>query len=347
MPHAPPPRNLAIIGAGLSGITCARTLRQAGHSVQVFEKSRGFGGRMASRNSPFGSFDHGAQYFTQRDPRFVDMLASVPGSIKAWNEAIHVFDEHGRVSAPFTANNQPHWTCAPRMSALPQQLAQPLVDQGLVSLETRVMQIARRESKGWQLELEGPNGIKYSKSGFDGVLLAMPAPQTLHLLAAAGETASLKSWASRLSSVKMAPCWTLMLSFDRNKISTSMPLFNAARSSSHSIAWLARESSKPDRGHFERWIIQASHAWSEKHFDTDKLQVHKYLMQAFSEVSGIVCEPAHVDSQRWRWAQTVAPLGESHLWHADIGIGVCGDWCLGHRLESAFISGLELAQAAA
>jgi renalase len=302
---------------------------------------------MATRNSPFGTFDHGAQYFTQRDSRFVDMLASMPGCIKAWNETVHVFDEHGRVSEPFTANNQPHWTCAPRMNALPQQLAQPLVDQGMVSLETRVIQIARQESKGWELELEGPNGINYRKSGFDGVLLAMPAPQTLQLLAGVGEIASLKPWLSRLSSVKLAPCWTLMLSFDRNKMGNSMPLWNAARSASHSIAWLARESSKPDRGHFERWILQASHAWSEKHFDTNKIQVHKHLMQAFFEITGIVCEPAHVDSQRWRWAQTVTPLGESHLWHSDIGIGVCGDWCLGHRLESAFISGLELAQAAA
>jgi len=64
------PQHFAIIGAGMAGITCARTLVQAGHQVTVFDKSRGLGGRMATRSSAFGSFDHGVQYFTARDPRF-------------------------------------------------------------------------------------------------------------------------------------------------------------------------------------------------------------------------------------------------------------------------------------
>jgi len=60
-----PPQHIAVVGAGMAGITCARTLQQAGHQVTVFEKSRGLGGRMATRDSAFGSFDHGAQYFTR------------------------------------------------------------------------------------------------------------------------------------------------------------------------------------------------------------------------------------------------------------------------------------------
>jgi hypothetical protein len=48
---------------------------------------------------------------------------------------------------------------------------------------------------------------------------------------------------------------------------------------------------------------------------------------------------------RWRYAKTLQPLGQSHLWDAKIGLGACGDWCLGHRVEDAFISGLSLALA--
>jgi renalase len=339
-------RHLAVIGAGLSGVTCARTLHEAGHRVQLFEKSRGYGGRMATRNSPFGSFDHGAQYFTQRDPRFAAMLSYMPGACKAWAVNIHNLHIDGLVSAP-ASNDETHWISSPRMSGLPQQLAQPLAEQGLVALETRVMQIVRQESEGWQLHLEGPNGNKYTRSGFDGVVLAMPAPQTLQLLQGTGEISGIKSWVSRLGSVTMAPCWTLMLSFSSRECASAIPLWNAARSASHSVAWLARESSKPDRGHIERWILQASHAWSSEHFETDKSQVHKLLIQSFAEITGIKSEPSHVDSQRWRWAQTVTSLGQSHLWNSDLGIGICGDWCLGHRVECAFISGLELAQAAA
>ena len=67
------------------------------------------------------------------------------------------------------------------------------------------------------------------------------------------------------------------------------------------------------------------------------------LLKAFSEVTGIRAQPAHVDTQRWRYAQTTQPLGKSHLWDAQTGLGACGDWCLGHRVENAFVSGLELA----
>ena len=46
---------------------------------------------------------------------------------------------------------------------------------------------------------------------------------------------------------------------------------------------------------------------------------------------------------RWHYAQTLEALNQSHLWEPASRIGVCGDWCLGHRVEDAFISGLELA----
>lgn len=65
---------IAIIGSGLAGLTAARTLMQAGHEVTVFEKSRGVGGRMSTRQTEFGSFDHGAQYFTVRDDRFRTLM---------------------------------------------------------------------------------------------------------------------------------------------------------------------------------------------------------------------------------------------------------------------------------
>lgn len=77
------------------------------------------------------------------------------------------------------------------------------------------------------------------------------------------------------------------------------------------------------------------------------MRVQAKLLKAFSEVTGIRAQPAYVETQRWRYAQTTEPLGHSHLWDASTGLGVCGDWCLGHRVENAFVSGLELALAVA
>jgi predicted NAD/FAD-dependent oxidoreductase len=91
--------------------------------------------------------------------------------------------------------------------------------------------------------------------------------------------------------------------------------------------------------------VQANPAWSAEHLQDSEARVQAKLLKAFAEVTGLRAEPAHAALQRWTYAQTTHALGKSHVWDASLGLGACGDWCLGHRLEDAFISGLELALA--
>ena len=91
--------------------------------------------------------------------------------------------------------------------------------------------------------------------------------------------------------------------------------------------------------------MQASAAWSQEHIHDDVPRAEGKLLKAFAEVTGIRAQPAHVEAHRWLYAKTEKPLGRSHVWDAKSGIGLCGDWCLGHRVENAFVSGLELALA--
>src|SRR6516164_2587679 len=84
--HRPTPsRHYAVVGAGIAGVACARTLIQAGHRATVFEREATAGGRMASVSTPFGRFDSGAQYFTVRDPRFTQAIETAPGICKPWS----------------------------------------------------------------------------------------------------------------------------------------------------------------------------------------------------------------------------------------------------------------------
>ncbi|MGQ9725173.1 MAG: hypothetical protein ACUVVU_07465 [Tepidimonas sp.] len=57
----------------------------------------------------------------------------------------------------------------------------------------------------------------------------------------------------------------------------------------------------------------------------------------------ILATPAYAVAHRWRYAQTQRQLGKACLWDEGRGLGLCGDWCVGHRVKSAFLSGLELA----
>lgn len=341
-------KHFAIIGAGMAGVSCARTLVQAGHQVTLFEKSAGIGGRMATRSSPFGTFDHGTQYFTVRDPRFAKALETVPGLCKAWSAtSVQVLDELGRITAPALPAQDKHWVPAPSMKSLPSRWALPLMEQQNVELETRVTRLERDvlDAKKWQLHTEGPGDAQHVFSGFDAVLLAMPSVQSRDLLKTSKQAAK---FASQIEKVLVTPCWTLMLAFPQAMqpgLSTLGPQWNAARSTHHRITWLARESSKPGRSGVERWTVQASPAWSQEHLEDDADRVQAKLLKAFAEVTGIRAEPTYVDIQRWCFAKTTQPLGQSYLWDAKSGIGVCGDWCLGHRVEDAFVSGLELALA--
>jgi len=341
-------KKIAVIGAGMAGVTCARTLAQAGHQVTLFEKNQAIGGRMATRSSPFGAFDTGAQYFTVRDPRFERALQTVPGLCKPWSaNTVRVLDEQGRVAAAGLPPGQTHWVPTPGMNALVSRWALPLMSQHNVELETRVSHLDRDTLNlhQWQLRTQGPGEASHVFSGFDAVLLAIPAEPARLLLETSPQADPL---GQQIDRVDAAPCWTLMLAFPQAMqpdLSSLGPQWNAARSTHHRIAWLARESSKPGRGTIERWTVQASAAWSQEHLQDDPARVQAKLLKAFAEVTGIRAEPAFVDTKRWLDAKTTEVLGQSYLWDASSGIGVCGDWCLGHRVENAFISGLELALA--
>ena len=344
-------QHIAIVGAGMAGITAARTLAQAGHQVMVFDKSLGVGGRMATRRSPFGGFDHGAQYFTVRDPRMALALQTVPDSLTHCRpgsaNAVRVLDPSGRVVEAAKPGPEAHWVGVPGMSALVKHWAQPLVDAGQLQLGHTVqsLQADPRKPSRWSLHGVDADGHAWHQGGFDRVVLAMPAPQVAHLLQASPGRGAASALIAPALEVQIAPCWTLMLAYPQASqpgLTHLGPQWNAARSTHHRIAWLARESSKPGRSSIERWTVQASAEWSLEHLNDDAERVQLKLQRAFAELTGIHSGPSHAQAHLWRYAKTTQPLGQAYQWDSATGLGTCGDWHLGHRVEDAFVSGLEL-----
>jgi predicted NAD/FAD-dependent oxidoreductase len=232
------------------------------------------------------------------------------------------------------------------MDAVPRHWARPLLDAGSIELQTRVTRIERDalHPERWQLQTSGAGDSVHVFSGFDAVLLAIPCAPARALLRASSQAALSRA----MEPVDVAPCWSLMLAFPNAAQHTLLgPQWNAALSTHHRIAWLARESSKPGRTQVERWTVQGSPAWSLEHLDDDDDTVLAKLHKAFAEVTGIRAQPAYAEVFRWRDAKTMTPLGRAMLWDDALGLGACGDWCIGHRVEDAFVSGLELALAVA
>jgi len=359
-------KNIAIIGAGMAGVAAARTLEKAGHIVQIFEKSRGAGGRMSTRESSCGSFDHGAQYFTIRDPRFEKAITQVPGTsdiCRPWStNAVRVLDELGRVIEAAKPPREKHFVAVPGMSSLLTHWIKPLVDLGRVHYNSQVMCIesvhsannpTHSQSMTWTVHAHQGEGV-VAFPNFDAVLFAVPNPQcraliehsTLQKLIHPDLLSSLQAIKHQIDVVVTDPCWTLMVGYPQASqpgIPHLGPQWNAAKSTHHRISWLARESSKPGKSHIERWTVQAGPEWSKEHLEDDPARVKAKLMRAFSELTGIRVEPTHSAVHRWRYAKTQTPLGQPYLWAQEARIGTCGDWHIGHRVEDAFISGLSLA----
>ena len=313
----PVEKTIAIIGAGMAGLTCARRLTEAGLEVTVFDKARGPGGRLSTRRSDVGTFDHGAQFFRARDPRFV-------AEVEAW-QAVGAL---ARWTGTFKglAVDEPLWVGTPRMSALTRHLAGTLND---LRISTRI-QTAEHTLGGWTLK----NDAGETLGTWSQLVVATPAPQAVPLLA--GSPALAKA----ADGAVMAPCWALMLAFDA-------PLnagFEVAVLNDGPLSWIARDSSKPGRPDGERWIAHASPAWSQAHLEEAPDAIVHRLRTAFAEQ---IAHPAPTleMAHRWRYARATGALGQACLWDKAQRIGACGDWCLGPRVEGAWKSGRAMADA--
>ena len=304
--------NIAIIGAGMAGLTCGEILRENGHDVRLFDKGRGPGGRMATRRMEHGGqtlhFDHGAQFFTAHDPRFA-------ARISRW--------EADGVVAQWPAAKLGAWVGVPGMNGPIKAMAAAQNVQFGARVEAIV-----RDGAGWSIAGEG-----IAEATFDALVVAVPAEQVAPLL---GDHAP--DFAAAVQAVVSDPCWTVMAAFDAPVAHPSDTIRNAG-----AIGWAARNSAKPERGVGETWVLQASPDWSRAHLELEQDEIVELLLAELSAQTGDLPPLAAATAHRWRYAQA----GRSEhgaLWDATAKIGACGDWLVGPRVESAFLSGVTLAE---
>lgn len=319
---------IAIIGAGLAGLSAAAVLKASGASVRLFDKGRGAGGRMSTRraDTPMGEmrWDHGAQYFTARDGAFAETIENwVRAGVAAqWRGDFRVIEAVGQPAKPL--KDVPRYVGAPSMNAILKHMA----DGHDVLWEQRVSRL-ERDGMYSQLIFEGGS----VEGGFEAVIVAAPAEQAVGLLG--GSAPEIATAAANITS---APCWAVMLAFD---VPTKIA-FDGAKVASGPLAWVARNSAKPGRESGETWVLHASPDWSRANIERDKGDVTDALVSAFMKLTDAPA-PVFAAAHRWRYAQVKAPVGRV-LWAPEAGIGACGDWCLGGKVEAAWLSGKALAE---
>ena len=321
---------VAVVGAGIAGLTLARRLA-GDHDVVVYEKSRGPGGRMATRYAADFEFDHGAQYFTARSDGFRRFLAPLirDGLVAPWRARFAEIAGTGVTHRSRWGDDDPHYVGVPRMNVIGKALARG-VD---VRYETRVSGLERAEG-GWQLDLVDASGT-VRRALADWVLVCVPLPQATPLLVS--EAGFLDAAGGRT----MQGCHALMLGFDAPPDLS----FDAAAVSGADIGWIARNSSKPGRSGASTIVVHATNAWSAANMELDAATVLEHLVGELSRVTGLpAAAAAHQAVHRWRYANAPHGGSRTHWLDTKARIGTAGDWWNRGRVESAFESAFALSE---
>ena len=331
--------HIAIVGAGLAGLICARQLQEQGNQVTVYEKKDEISGRMNTLQTELGGFDYGAQYFTARTAQFKK-------AITAWRKLKLVCPwdgklvklESGRIASADNDDIVPRhrYVAVPGMNALAAELAQ--------GLDIRSGQWVKRiesHQDQWLLKIASDAvPIEASAGPFDAVILAIPSEQASALLTVAPKLAA------EAGRARYAPCWALMMAFQ-----DSLGLdYDGAWVKSSRLSWIAHDSSKLERRPGEHWVAHAAGEWSLEHFEDDDERIKEKLLKAFHDATGTHVQPVFAAVHRWRYAQATVTISGDCLWDAVLRLGACGDWFEAGldgsgRVENAFLSGMAMAEA--
>ncbi|MEM8912309.1 MAG: FAD-dependent oxidoreductase [Planctomycetota bacterium] len=327
---------VAIVGAGLAGLVAARTLQDHGMPVRLFEKSRGPGGRLSTRRGDGSKqFDHGAQYWTIRDDVFARYVRSWMdcGLVQPWMGRIVELRDGG--ASVIEKKGTARYVGVPGNNAIAKHLAADLD----VVVSKQVSRL-NRCAGGWELYDQHQENLGV----FDVVIVNAPPAQAGALLR------DHTPLAGTIDQVKMNPCWAVML----QATGLSGLPFEGAFINEGPLSWIARNDAKPGRqcpGDWEcesdlasNWILHASSSWSIDHLECDAEVVANQLVDALQSSVGVSVDTIdHLAAHRWRYSIPDRSLDVGCLWDPHEGLGACGDWCSGSRVEGAFVSGAAMA----
>ena len=335
--------DVAVIGAGMAGLSCAQRLRQAGYSVAVVEKSRGAGGRVATRRVQGTRADHGARYLEPQGEAvqgLIDVLVDRQ-ILKLWSDTVWEF-RGGELSA----SSNSCYVAPAGMNTIGKYLAQDLD----IWFGRRVQAISTTDNQMWHLSLEiTDDNLELPQELITkAVVVAIPAPQALMFLNS--EIGVQSDFLDKLRSVNYDPCITVMAGYPAEResdLSNLNPQWKTVAFPNHSeLAWIGLDSSKRLESAQPVFVVHSSADFADRHLESiDLPTVGQQLLDRASEhLIPWLNQPEWLQVHRWRYAFCRHPLPVSCLPAAGTLPLVCaGDLCGEGQIEAALRSGLAAA----
>ncbi len=337
--------DVVVIGAGLSGLAAAQALVQTGYAVLVLEKSRGLGGRMATRRVNTTVLDHGCPLLQPLGPYQSDLIDQglAAGLLQPWSPAVYDLRADQLNLRP---DPGVYYTARAGLSAVPK-----LFTQGLkIQKQAQVRQITALP-QGWGIELLGDG---FEPLSARSVVMAIPAAQIsplIHLVEDRLE--AIRDWQDQLEQVSFISTITVMAGYDSSRMGEtgsllSVPASEASRgwmicSQDHpDLAWMALDSSKRQNAPQPVVVIHSSAAFAETYLHQEDLTpAGNSLLTRGSQFGGAwMATPEWMQVHRWRYGQVSQPLPDQILKTDRLPSLVgCGDWCGGGGVEGAIASG--------
>jgi hypothetical protein len=344
------PIDIAIVGAGIAGLTCAQQLQQAGYRVVLLEKSRGVGGRLATRRLSNDRADHGTCYLSPKGDLFQDLIDSLvaQGIVQVWTDTVHILDATGTLQT--LPDRVPRYVAPDGMSAIAKHLAAGLD----IQLNQRVIRLEQTLEQTWQLTTEHPSSdanFSHSISTFEAraVLIAIPAPQAVALLQPLAESIS-SQFIQQIQSIEFDPCIAVMAGYPEDALKewqTNYVDVKAIAVQHPDLGWIGLDSSKRRTSAQPVFVIQSTAAFANQCLEAVDLSAagQKLLQSAAELLLPWLATPDWMQVHRWRYSFATTPLSDRALSANTTAPLICaGDWCGGMRVESALLSGLAAAE---
>ncbi len=314
--------DVLVVGAGIAGLLAATRLTEGGLKVRVLEKSRGYGGRMATRRMGEAVFDYGAQYFTVRTPTFA-------AHVERWVSDGLIREWFRKFPNEESSTGHPRYIGISGMTTVPKALAAALD----IELESKV-EAAYWTGSSWRLRLAG-GAERQGRFLF----LSTPVPQAVEILRAGGGDLMESGRMDEAIGIRYERSLTAMVLFDQ---ASEVGGFGGMKSGHPDLSWIADNHLKgisPVPGSI---TIHSSYDFGKEFWDADPKAWSARLIEAAREVCpGEVVE---VRPHRWGYNIPVNPLEDTVFLKRREHLVLAGDGFGGPRVEGSAVSGIDAAE---
>lgn len=330
---------IAIIGAGIAGLAAGRELANAGHEVVVFEKSNGYGGRLATRYAGKGldvKLDHGISYLEARTPAFQKFIVELMDRdlIKEWRGDFIHRDANGNES--LSDKDHPFYVAPKGLNSVGKYLSRYMdVRRGSkVSGLTHIGE-DRRKKRTWML-----NFPTSETEGVDAVIIGTPSKQAYAILNTTIDEIDTLKLVREIDEVEYHPQFSLIAGYG----DTKLPEWNAMQCDDNVISWISNETTKRETGE-SALVIHSSYDFAHKNMEEDPQKVQDMMLDKLSEIlGGWAGLPEWCQLQRWRYSRVINSLDHDFMEIDGKGspLALVGSYMNGKDVESAYLSGIKL-----